>query len=237
MAAPLVSNVDPVNNATDVVLGTPIVIAFNQLMDHTSLSDRTFVMTGPGQTGVVTSEGLISDDPDVSTGREIVEGTLQAFNLGGGMGYTVLSFTPKHPLRPNVKYEMLLMGGDSDIGGDYVMNVGSEAMESSYLWSFTTGDGSIISPPDPSPLPTQLSRLNSDTIRVVPRAPIGNDLSEVIEIIFPEDIDPDSIDLADVLISIEAILGDPLVLLPNGLTSSAVINDNKLLITITGWPA
>ena len=38
---------------------------------------------------------------------------------------------------------------------------------------------------------------------------VGVDLTQVVDIIFPGPIDPASIDLSDLMISIEAVMGDP----------------------------
>jgi hypothetical protein len=46
---------------------------------------------------------------------------------------------------------------------------------------------------------------------------VGVDLTQVIDIIFPGPIDPDSFDLTDLLISVEAALGDPRITVPTTL--------------------
>jgi len=39
-------SVEPANNDTDVVLGTPIIVTFDQEIDPTSISETTFSLTG-----------------------------------------------------------------------------------------------------------------------------------------------------------------------------------------------
>jgi hypothetical protein len=46
---------------------------------------------------------------------------------------------------------------------------------------------------------------------------VGVDLTQVIDIIFPGPIDPTTVNLADLMISIEPVLGDPGIFVPQGL--------------------
>jgi hypothetical protein len=230
MAAPLVVSVSPLNGATTVVLGTKVTVTFDQLMDTSTISDRTFVLTGPGQTGILSPDQFISADPSISTGREYITGTFQFATVSS---HTVVTFTPDKPLRANVQYDLLLVGTDSITSADYIKNSLDEAMASSYSWSFTTGDGHIITPPVPSPLPNLVGRINPDDIKVIPRAVVGNDLSQVITLKFPGNIDGNSFNLADILVSIEAIIGDPGVIVPAGAAASATYQDDELTVTLT----
>ena len=60
MAAPNVVELIPGNNETDVILGTPIVVTFDQEIDVTTINDATFSLTGPGTSEVVNAENLVS---------------------------------------------------------------------------------------------------------------------------------------------------------------------------------
>lgn len=232
MAAPLVQSVTPLDAATSVVLGTKISVTFDQLMDTSTISEQTFSVTGPGQTGVLTPDELISEDPNVVTGREYITGT---FSFATVNGQTVVTFTPSVPLRKNATYNVLLVGTDSILTSTYIKNSGGEAMANTYEWSFTTGDLNVVAPPAPSPLPALVAHIDPNAIKVLPKPVVGNDLSQTIEMIFPDNIDPNSFNLADVLVSVEAMLGDPSVVVPPGLTATAVINGRRLQITISGW--
>ena len=66
---------------------------------------------------------------------------------------------------------------------------------------------------------------------------MGNDLTREIEIIFPGNIDLNSITPEDIEVSVEAILGDASVEIPPDLSSSVTIQGNKLIVRVTGWPA
>ena len=47
-------------------------------------------------------------------------------------------------------------------------------------------------------------------------------------------VDP-NYDVPQLLMSIEAVLGDPTVTIPPGLKPTAVVTGNRIRITITGW--
>jgi hypothetical protein len=234
MAAPTVFSVSPLNLATDVVLGTQVVITFDQVIDESTLNESTLSLTGPGQTSIITPDQLISSDPEAITGREYITGVLSFATVSSK---TVATFNPDRSLRPNQTYTVLLAGASSALTNDVVKNLAGEAMASTYQWSFTTGILNVITPPLESPLPELLPDIDPNSVVVIPRKAVGNDLSQVIEFIFPDDIDPDSFNMDDVLVSIEAVLGDPAVVVPSGLTASAVIEGRKLKITISGWPS
>ena len=48
MSPPVVVSVEPSNLETDVILGIPIIISFDQVIDPTTVNDATFALTGPG---------------------------------------------------------------------------------------------------------------------------------------------------------------------------------------------
>ena len=94
MSAPQVVSVDPQNQETDVVLGAPVVITFDQLMDTTTISDATFSLTRPAPMQVVTSQNLISGSEGPST--TVVRGTFTFAT--DSQGRTVATFQPAKPL-------------------------------------------------------------------------------------------------------------------------------------------
>ena len=146
MSAASVVAVSPNPNATDVVLGTTIVVTFDQLMDTTTISASTFSLTGPGQTQFISPTVLNSRKPVSQTGREYISGTF-AFTVVGGN--TVCTFTPSVPLRPNVIYTVLIIGaGNISTSGAVVKNTADpeEPLDATYEWSFTTGDLNTSTP-------------------------------------------------------------------------------------------
>jgi hypothetical protein len=217
MSVPLVVNVDPANSEVDVVLGTQITITFDQLLDTTTIDESTFSVTGPGQTQILTAGQLIAQDGDTLLSREYIEGTF-AFDLTPA-GASIVSFVPKRHFQPNVQYQVLLLGLDASLTVDVIKNPAGEAMALSYQWSFQTGDLNLAIPPVQSLLieNTLASAIDPKCIKLLPRKMVGVDLTQVVDIIFPGPIDPTSIDLTELMMSIEPILGDPNIAVPPNL--------------------
>lgn len=231
MAAPTVISVTPGPNATGVVLGSPITVTFDQVVDITTVSDSTFVLIGPGQTAVITPTQMIAEDPSVITGREYITGT---FSFATVDSQTVVTFNPGKPLQPDQTYSVLVLGSGGALTSDAVKNGIGEAMVGSYQWSFTTGTLNLVTPPVQSPIPWNQGRINPIDVRLLPRAATGNDLTQDIELVFPGPIDPASFNLTDVLVSLEAIIGDPDVVIPQGVTATVAIDGSILRISLTG---
>jgi hypothetical protein len=138
-----------------------------------------------------------------------------------------------------VQYQILLLGTDASLTTDVIKNPAGEAMTTSYQWTFQTGDLNLATPPTQSLLieNTLAQAINPADIKILPRRTSGVDLTQVIDIIFPGPIDPNSFSLSDLLLSIEPVLGDPRIAVPPNLQPSAEIIGNRIRITITGWPA
>lgn len=251
MAAPVVQSVTPTNQATDVVLGTQITVLFSTQMNYTTISDSTFSLTGPGQTQVVTPDSLIADDPQPITGREYITGRFSFSEIpisgGGGATQTLLTFNPSKPLRPEVTYTVLILGSGNALTSDAVADNNGNKMVTSYTWTFSTGQLNLTIPPPLSPVPGPAPALDPNTIIVIPRQAgnqvVGTDLTQEIDLIFPGSVSLSPYDpTADILLSIEAILGDPTITVPTGLTVTpswatyAGQPNRKLTLTITGWP-
>jgi len=76
------------------------------------------------------------------------------------------------------------------------------------------------------------------SVRIDPKVKVtNNDLTQVITFTFPAPIDPESFNPDDLIASIEPVVGDPSVQVPDSLTVTPHISGNVLTITITGWPA
>src|SRR6478736_6672060 len=106
MPAPNVLSVSPLSNQQDVVLGTPIVVTFDQAIDQTTVTDATFALQGPGQTQILDPEQALREAPDVANGQAYITGTF-SFSVNG-QGQTVVTFTPSKPLQPNQQYTVLI---------------------------------------------------------------------------------------------------------------------------------
>lgn len=247
MAAPLVLTVDPTDLETDVVLGLPITVIFDSLMDHSTIGDGTFSLTGPGQTQIMTPEQDVANDPQPITGREYITGTFSFDDTLAGSTHTKVTFNPSKPLRPNVIYTLLLLGSGSALTSDAIKNSVGVAMVGSYTWTFTTGNLNLVTTPPAAPIPGSAPVLDPNTIVVIPRQTgnhiVGGDLTQEIDLIFPGSVDLTSFDMNDLLTSVEAILGDPDVMVPSNLTITPTWQtysgdpNRKLKLVITGWPS
>ena len=248
--APTILNVTPSVDETDVVLGSQIIVIFSTLMDHTTITEATFSLTGPGQTMVVSSDQLIIEDPKSITGREYITGTFTFDDTINNNTQTQLTFTPSKPLRPDVEYKVLIIGSGGVLTGTAaVASANGIIMIDSYEWSFITGELNLVVPPPISPIPGQTRQLDPKRIWVIPRQRgnriTGADLTQEIDLIFPASVSLTPYDPTPeicALSTIEAIIGDPQVTIPSGLTitptwsSYAGQANRKLTLTIAGWP-
>jgi len=189
-------------------------------------------MTGPGTSEVVTAQNMATLNPLAPTGREYITGTF-GFVLTSN-NQTVVTFTPGRVLRKNTTYDILILGSSGSIVSNGVKNPAGEQMVNSYEWTFTTGNVDLAVPPPSSPLPALVIPIDPDSISISTES-VGNDLSQVITITFPEPIDP-ATDLSQIKCSLQPILNDPTVRVPSGITTSVVIDGNQLKITMSGWP-
>jgi Bacterial Ig-like domain len=137
VSAPVVLSVEPANSETDVILGTPIFVTFDQEIDATTVNDATFCLTGPGTSEVVTAQNMATLSSLSPTGREYITGTF-GFVLNSN-NRTVVTFTPSRILRKNTTYDVLILGSSGSLVSNGVKNTAGEALVDSYEWTFTTG--------------------------------------------------------------------------------------------------
>lgn len=247
---PTITSVTPTVDETDVILGTQIIVIFSTLMNHTTITDATFSLMGPGQTMEVTPEQIVVADPRPITGREYITGSFAFDDTINGSTQTQLAFTPSKPLRPNVDYTILIIGSGGILTGNAAIQSSlGVAMVGSYSWTFTTGELNLMIPPPMSPVAGATRQLDPKCIIVIPRQSgnkiVGANLTQEIDLIFPSPVSLSPYDpTADIcsLSSIEAILGDPEVRIPPGLTITPTWQtyggqaNRKLTLTIGGWP-
>lgn len=240
---PTVISVNPSVDETDVVLGTPIVVVFSTLMDPTTITLSTFSVTGPGQTQIIAPLQLIAEDADSVTGREYILGTFEFDDTINGGTQTKVTFNPVTPFRPNVTYKVLLIGSGAILTSDCMESSYGVQMVGSYEWSFTTGLLNLVTPPPQAPVPGSAAQIDPNDIKVIPSQVTGNDLTQEIDIIFPDSVSLTPYDpTRDIICSVDAILGDPGVRVPRGLTITPTWSpyggcpNRRLTLSITGWP-
>lgn len=238
MSAPVVTAITPANMDTDIVLGSPITVTFDQPIDPASINGNTFTLFGPGQVGVITPTQMAQVTPFPSNGREFIQGS---FSFPTSSQFV---FTPNIPLRPNLRYTVLLVGSSSLLVKNAIKNPAGDSLAQSFQISFETGDINQTTQPtqaplgytDPNVLPWMKPKLDPATITVIPRQSGNNDLTQTIELIFPADIDPTLFDVSTIAVSVEPIANDPLVVVPTGLQTNVTISGNRLIITVGSWP-
>ena len=135
MSAPVVLQVTPADQETDVVLGQSVIVALDQVIDTTTLNDSTFSLTYPAPTQILTSNQLIAGESSSSTVN--VDGVWSFAD--DSEGRTVATFTPSKRLPENTLCTALLLGSDASLSSEDLMNPAGESMQNSYQWTFTTG--------------------------------------------------------------------------------------------------
>jgi hypothetical protein len=239
MSAPVITLISPAAAAVDVVLGTSIAVTFDQAVDPTSINATTFSLIGPGQTTIINLDQLVKAAPPRTLSRAPVPGT---FSFPAANQFV---FVPNQPLQPGVKYTILISGAGAIVTQSSVRNPAGEEMAQSMQTTFLTGTLTLNEVPPSSPLPWNDPQvqpwmcpvLRPSEIVVRPLMVVGNDLTQVIELIFPADLDPTTFAMADIAVSVDPLVNDPLAPVPSGLQSTLEVQGNKLTITITGWPS
>jgi len=75
MSNPTILSVVPIANATDVVLGSSIIVVFSEPIDTDSINNATFVLTGPDYSSVISPGQFTEVNPIPSQGRGYILGT------------------------------------------------------------------------------------------------------------------------------------------------------------------
>jgi hypothetical protein len=175
MAGPNVTSASPANNATGVVLGQPITVVFDSLIDHSTLTTATFSVTYPSGAEVLTPDAYIAKSPKTLTATAYVDGALTITDSDTA---TTLTFTPSLPLKTNTQYTVFLLGGDAQFSAASVKDTNGNPLAVSYQWTFTTGSLNLPSPPVSSPLPpvrgAVLIPLDPGSVRIDPRVQSTN---------------------------------------------------------------
>jgi hypothetical protein len=75
MPNPTVTSVLPAPNATDVVLGSSILVTFSEPINTDTLNNATFALTGPGPVEIVTVHQIQELNPEPARGKGYILGT------------------------------------------------------------------------------------------------------------------------------------------------------------------
>jgi hypothetical protein len=176
--SPNILSVLPDVNASGVILQGAVIVIFDQEIDVTTYSESSFLLSAPPETPVIAPGGLVGAVTPAG-GTDYVAGTF-SFALNGS-GHTIATFKPARPMRPNVKYTVL-------ISTDVATTAGI-TLSDNYTWSFVTGVLNLTIPPPQQPGPAQVGRIRKEDLTISPRSRLNNDL-HLIVIVVLDDIDP-----------------------------------------------
>ena len=159
-------------------LGAPLLSNFTWTFTTAPLPTVISTIPTNGATGVPTSQVLTANFSEAMNCATI---TTSTFTLSGGVTGVVAcsgasaTFTPGSPLAANTTYTATITTGATNVGGG--------ALASNYVWSFTTGQASGITPPTV----TAVTPLNNAT---------GVPLNTAITAAFSEAMNPATITTA-----------------------------------------
>jgi hypothetical protein len=92
-------------NSIGIILQCAVIVTFDQQIDVTTFDESSFLLSAPPETPSVSPTGLVGCVAPV-TGTDYVSGTF-SFALNSA-GATIATFVPARPLRPSVKYTVLI---------------------------------------------------------------------------------------------------------------------------------
>jgi hypothetical protein len=126
----------PDGNSSGAILQGAVIVTFDQEIDVTTFSENSFLLSAPPETPNVPPGGLVGFVAPV-TGTDYVDGTFSfAVNSAGA---TIATFKPACPMRPNVKYTVLISTDVATAAGVTLAN--------NYTWTFVTGVLNLTIPP------------------------------------------------------------------------------------------
>jgi hypothetical protein len=165
-------------NSSGVILQGAVIVTFDQEIDVTTFSESSFLLSAPPETPAIAPGGLVGAVTPAG-GTDYVAGTF-SFALNGS-SQTIATFRPACPMRPNVKYTVLISTDVATSAGVTLTN--------NYSWSFVTGVLNLKIPPPQQPGPAQVGCIRKEDLTISPRSTLNNDLHLIIIAVL-DDIDP-----------------------------------------------
>lgn len=149
-------------NSSGVILQGAVIATFDQEIDVTTYSENSFLLSAPAETPNVPPGGLVGKVAPV-TGTDYISGTFSfALNTAGG---TIATFKPARPMRPNVKYTVLISTDVATANGT--------SLAANYSWSFVTGVLNLTVPPMQQPGRAQVGRIRKEDLQISPRSTLN----------------------------------------------------------------
>ena len=152
MATVEIESVHPLDSSLGLPLQSQISVVFNQLMDEATITTSTFMITGPDDSSWTTPGVRVIENTSPENillnygGEEYIDGAISfTQETIDSAPVTKAIFTPSEPLHPSTEYVIYLTGdeGLEDAIVSPVAGVDSTPLVGTYMWTFTTGSGSV----------------------------------------------------------------------------------------------
>lgn len=241
---PAIQSVYPLDNALGLPLETRIIVAFDSIMDQSTINSSTFLVSGPSGdlwsglqilrgSDVTSPENILSDF--IETGY--IDGT---FSFDDSSGCTEVTFTSAESLRINSEYTVYLVGDEGLDTEDIIKGIDTSPLIGTYAWKFSTGSGNLQEVPADTSLAAEIPQILptiSDIFSLVTISPANRDTNltvttDTITIEFNRAIDSTTVDAAISVIA-ESVNGDTSI--PDsgiiGFTSSTTSQTVTLTLT------
>lgn len=249
MATVVIDSVSPLDSSLGLPLQTQISVVFNQLMDEDTINGSTFLVSGPDTSTWDTPGVRVINNQSPENvlidfgGTEYIGGTISFVQVDlGGTPATQAIFTPTTPLAPNTEYVVYLAGDEGDTNVvTPISAIDATSLVGTYIWTFTTGSGSVSDVPDVSssavlapPSVTSSSAIldpfDIESISPANRATnLGIDTDTII-INFNKNVDGSTVDSAITIIA-ESVNGDTTI--PSAGSISFTSSTSGSTVTLT----
>ena len=225
MATVEIESVHPLGSSLGLPLQSQISVVFNQLMDEATITTSTFMISGPDDSSWTTPGVRVIENTTPENillnygGEEYIDGAISfTQETIDSTPVTKAAFTPSEPLHPNTEYIIYLAGdeGLEDAIVSPVSAVDSTPLIGTYVWTFTTGSGSVAEVPDVASTsvvaPPSVSSIVSVPFKLSSSIPANQatnlDIStDTIVLQFSKNIDSTTVDSA-ISIDAESVNGD-----------------------------
>lgn len=250
MAIVEIESVHPLDSSLGLPLQSQISVVFNQLMDEATITTSTLMITGPDDSSWTTPGVRVIENTSPENillnygGEEYIDGAISFTQESiGATPVTKATFTPSEPLYPNTEYVIYLTGdeGLEDAIVSPVAAVDNTPLVGTYIWTFTTGSGSVAEVPDTASTsvvaPPSISSVVSIPFKLLSSIPANQatnlDIStDTIVLQFSKNIDATTVDSA-ISIDAESVNGDTSISSIGAISFSSSTVGDTVTITLT----
>jgi len=252
MATVEIESVHPLDGSLGLPLQTQVSVVFNQLMDETTITSSTFLVSGPDTSNWETPGIRLIDNESPENvllefnGEAYLDGTISFTQESiQGAPVTRATFTPTQPLVANTKYVVYLTGdeGLDDAIVPPISAVDSTVLLGTYMWTFTAGSGSVVEVPNVASTAVSVppSVDSSSTVTApfaltssIPDSRATNlDVStDTIVLNFNRDVDGTTVDSAISIVA-ESVNGDTSIPAPGNISFTSSTTGKQVTLTMT----